>query len=389
MNGGHRLLTYCTNVHPGESVAEIRAALERFSVPLKAELFADRPLGLGLWLSRTAADELCASAEVLEGFRRFLDRHGLFVFTLNAFPYGGFHGSRVKEEVFRPSWADPRRLRYTIDCAGILAELLPEGMDGSISSVPLGHSLAGFTAEDRRRSVDQLGRAAEELFSIEARTGHRIVLGLEPEPAAELATIEDALAFLCDEFLVDERRRRHVGICLDACHEAVQFRDPSRALEQIGAAGVALAKIQVTAALEVVSSGEDPAWPARLRSFDEGRYFHQVVMRDQAGELTEFSDLEPFFQEAVDARGFRDQAVARVHFHVPVHAALDGALRTTGASLAPFLKSAVASGLTDQFEVETYTFDVIPEAERAAMDAGELQSQLARELRWTLAALRA
>ena len=58
--------------------------------------------------------------------RGFLDAEGLYVFTINGFPYGAFHGQRVKEEVYLPDWRDEERLRYTDSLAWLLADLLPE-----------------------------------------------------------------------------------------------------------------------------------------------------------------------------------------------------------------------------------------------------------------------
>ena len=94
--------------------------------------------GVGLRLSARAAAELSAPA-VLAEFRRLSSRSNrMYVFTINGFPYGTFHGTRVKEEVYLPDWRDPERLRYTNLLADLLAELLPDdpGIEGSVSTVP-------------------------------------------------------------------------------------------------------------------------------------------------------------------------------------------------------------------------------------------------------------
>ena len=43
---GH--LTYCTNIHAGESWPEVRASLRRNLPAIKAAVAPDRPLGVGL-----------------------------------------------------------------------------------------------------------------------------------------------------------------------------------------------------------------------------------------------------------------------------------------------------------------------------------------------------
>src|SRR4029453_1040659 len=96
-------LAYCTNLFPAESLEDVRAAVARCA-PLRARLgLASLPLGLHL--SNRATEEI-EPPEALEAFRESLARAGVSVVTLNAFPFGGFHGARVKEDVFRPTWED-------------------------------------------------------------------------------------------------------------------------------------------------------------------------------------------------------------------------------------------------------------------------------------------
>lgn len=381
-------LAYCTNVHPGETVAAVRESLDSVTTEVKAAVSPDAPLGVGLWLAHDVARALATDGLARDEFRRFLVARGLHAFTLNAFPYGGFHRARVKEQVFRPSWAEPARAEYTIQCAEVLAALLEDGEEGSISTVPLGMVAAGFTAPDRGAAVAALRATADRLLRIADGTGRRIVLSLEPEPCAALDTIAAATRFLDAEVFAGDAdpRRAVLGVCIDACHEAVLFQDPAATVAACVDTGVRVGKVQVTSALQVERPALHADAIARLRSFDEGRYFHQASSRLSDGSVEVASDLEPFFiGRALDP----SVEVARVHFHVPVFAAPTGALRTTRDELAALLGAVRDAALTDQFEVETYTFEVVPEAERAALGASSLAGAIARELEWTRAALSA
>jgi hypothetical protein len=133
--GSH--LGYCTNIHPGESWDEIRANLGRYVPEVKRRVSPDAPFGLGLRLSCLAARQL-AGPESLAEFADFLRRESLYVFTINGFPYGPFHGTRVKEDVYLPDWRDEERLEYTNLLADLLAQWVPAGTasGGSISTVP-------------------------------------------------------------------------------------------------------------------------------------------------------------------------------------------------------------------------------------------------------------
>lgn len=378
-------LTYCTNVHPAESLDGVRRSLEQVAVRVAGNAAPSQPFGLGLWLASDVVDELLGGG--LAGFRDFLAAHGLFVFTLNAFPYRGFHEARVKERVFAPGWHEAARRDYTERCAEVLAALLPEHGDGSISTVPLGLDGPAFR---RGVAIDNLRRVADHLAALEGRTGRRIVLGIEPEPLALLSTIDAAAQFLDDEVFAGaaDARRRHLGVCFDTCHEAVMHRDMIASLRELDRRGIAIAKVQVTSALEL-REPQAVAGRRRLAQFDEGRYFHQTAYRRPDGSLCAYRELTEFLAAAERPGELAGVDKVRVHFHVPVFAELAGQLRTTRAELAAFLAVAARAPSCTQFEVETYTFDVIPPAERAALGAGDLAALLAAEIDWTRRALQA
>src|SRR5215831_6257822 len=113
MKLGHGLhLAYCTNVHRGETWEETYRSLNEYALAVRDRVCSGRPYAIGLRLSQRAALELNDPPRLLE-FQRWLDRNGCYVFTINGFPFGRFHGTRVKEQVYRPDWTDPQRLEYT------------------------------------------------------------------------------------------------------------------------------------------------------------------------------------------------------------------------------------------------------------------------------------
>ena len=107
---------------------------------------------------------------------------------------------------------------------------------------------------------------------------------------------------------------RHIGLCFDACHMAVEFEDPAGALERLMAAGIRVCKVQISSALRVRSRGSlrrcAPSMP-----FAEDTYLHQVVERSRAG-VTRYVDL-PEAMRAARATAV-DSGEWRVHFHVPI-----------------------------------------------------------------------
>jgi sugar phosphate isomerase/epimerase len=378
-------LTYCTNIHAGESWPDIRASLESFLPAIKAEVSPGAPMGVGLRLSGIAADAL-AAPEALAELKAFLDREGLYVFTLNAFPYGPFHGTRVKEEVYQPDWTTPERLRFTNLAADIQAELLPDGMEGSVSTVPgTFKPLATPGAVDR--IADAMLQHCVHLVELERRTGKRIALAVEPEPYCFLETIEETIAFWQERLLSagsaygldEEAVRRHLGVCYDVCHAAVEYEDPIGSLEALAAAGIRVTKLQLSAAIRVPEV--NGTTESLLRPFDVGVYLHQTIER-QGGRLTRHPDLGPAFEAL---RAGKAGGEWRVHCHVPVFLDRYGELHSTQDFLAEILAYCRERHVSDHLEAETYTWDVLPAEHKGASKA----SAIARELLWTREQLRA
>ena len=373
-------LTYCTNIHAGESWPEVREVLARHVTAVRRAVAPDADFGVGLRLSAAAAAALAAPGEI-DALRSFLRENRLYVFTINGFPYGAFHGARVKQKVYLPDWRDDARLTYSNQLAELLAALLPDGVPGSVSTLP-GAFKPDVRPGDEARMAERLLAHAALLSAIEARTGKHIMLALEPEPCCHLETVAETIAFF-ERWL--GQARRHIGVCFDACHMAVEYEEPAAALAALAAAGITVAKVQVSAGLVVEHAG-GAAELAALGRFAEDVYLHQVVERAGGGELRRWVDLPEALAEAAAAA----PGVARewrVHFHVPLHRERLGAFRSTQAYLADTLRAVKHSGVCRQLEVETYTWDVLPPEHRGVGDASGLagvDSDIAHELRWVI-----
>jgi sugar phosphate isomerase/epimerase len=379
---GH--LTYCTNIHAGEALAEVMAGLARHLPAIKAAVSPDRPFGVGLRLGHRAAEGL-RDAGALAELKRFLAAGGYYVFTINGFPYGAFHGGAVKENAYRPDWSEPERLAYTNHLADLLATLLPPGEAGSVSTVPC--TFKPWVAGRLAAIVENLIRHVAHLAALRERSGQSIALALEPEPFCYLETIEETVEFFQQQLYsrqgvarlaslaglsaaaAEAALRRHIGVCYDVCHAAVEFEDPGQSVAQLRAAGIPIGKLQLSSALRVASLDADSA--RHLASFAEPVYLHQTVERS-GGALRRYADLPQALGAA--AAG----AELRVHFHVPVFLDKMEHFGTTQAFLAEILALHRAEPISPHLEVETYTWDVLPAAYRKA----DLGSAIARELNW-------
>lgn len=394
---GH--LTYCTNIHPGESWPEHFSQLKEFIPKIKNQLVPDAPMGIGLRLSNQASLSLSREKE-LKNFREWLDQVDGYVFTVNGFPYGQFHHHRVKDQVHVPDWTSPERLAYTLRLIRILAAILPPGMTGGISTSPLSYKPwfsenPSRLEETRERSTWNILLAVEQLARISNSSGIQIHLDIEPEPDGLIGDGAEFLEWYRDfllargiPYLKDHLRvsttvaeavlREHVQLCLDICHFSVGFIDQKGFLETCRKEGIRIGKLQLSSALKLPLPS---SLPERLKTgsllgeYDEPSYLHQVSGRSPTGIISHYPDIPDAIR---DLRG-SGATEWRSHFHIPLFSELDPPLATTSGDVRELLTLQNAQPFTHHLEVETYTWDVLPAALRDT-----LGQSIVRELRWVL-----
>lgn len=382
------VLTYCSNVHPAETWAEVANMLAHEVTAVANVAGREGSFPVGLRLSAAAAREL-ATPRAFDELQALLAEHAFEVCTINGFPFGEFATAPVKAAVYEPSWADPARVAYTLDLARLLVRILPTHASyGSVSTVPIGFRL-GTHAQDR--AAAHLVDVAVSLMQLEVATGRRIVVALEPEPMCTMATAVDVERWFARYLWTDaatvagaarhglappqvrDAVHRHLGVCFDVCHAAVEFDDPVAALDRFDAVGIVIGKIQLSCALTLTP---DPESLATLAAFADDVYLHQVVVRGHDGGLARYLDLPDALDDATAAAAEQ----WRVHFHVPVFAESLGAVQTTQPELIAVLRH--ASQRADMhFEVETYSWPMLDPQFRGA----RLADDIARELAWVRA----
>lgn len=373
------IFAYCTNIHPAESWQETFAALQTHALAVKRSLEGEStllsPFPLAPRLSARAAQELLAGEE-LPRFVDWVKQQGCKVFTINGFPYGAFHGTRVKEQVYRPDWAERSRLEYTLQLFQILLPFLQPGEEGSVSTLP--GSFKEFHA-DESKIFDHLIECASMLEKWSQQHGVDLHLGLEPEPLGHFENTQETLAFFerlwaygGDEHVL----KRRIGVNYDTCHFALEFDDCVDSLEAFRKAGIRISKVHLSAAL--ACDANDPAARECLRSFHEPTYLHQVLLRRADGSVTRYRDLPEFFEAGEAA--YAGSVEARVHFHIPLDADPLPPLRSTRSHAEELLAYARKHpDFCQHYEIETYTWGVLPDAMQRP-----LHEHLVAEYRWVL-----
>ena len=398
---GH--LTYCTNIHAGEKWDDHFAALKENVPPIKRRLSPDKPFGIGLRLSHLASVEL-GKRERLEEFKEWLQQEQCYVFVINGFPYGGFHHTKVKDQVHAPDWTTQDRVLYTIQLFNLLSELLPEGMEGGVSTSPLSYKhWHEDIREERQQAFDtateNVLKVVQDLIALRTATGKLMHLDMEPEPDGLFGNgpefiswyrhqlIPAGKAYLKQYLGLDAAAavaaiRDHVQLCYDICHFAVGYEDHEAVLNELELQGIKVGRIQVSAALKADMAPNPPDRSKTVeafKQFNESTYLHQVVSRQEDGSMKRYPDLPQALDNAKDP-GTREW---RSHFHVPLFVKDYGVLQSTQSDIQKVLSLQKQKRFSPYMEVETYTWEVLPEKLRVP-----LQESIVRELLWVDALLK-
>jgi hypothetical protein len=380
-------LTYCTNIHAGESWQEVFESIQKFIPHIKTRLGVQNPFGIGLRLSALAASQLLSHDHLMR-FATWLSLHNCYVFTINGFPYGGFHHQNVKDHVHQPDWQSEERLLYTQQLADILAYLLPDQIEGSISTSPLSYKYwhdSEHYDEVFSKSTLQLQKMIDYLHQIFLKTGKYIHLDLEPEPDGMLEKSTEVVEYF-DRYLLknppykpyhsDEWHnlvKKYIQICYDVCHFALAFEQIEHVILLFEPLGIKIGKIQISAAIKVdiphlIADRNDIA--KELSRFAESTYLHQVV-----SEQNQYRDL-PLALETIAHTSDKQW---RIHFHVPIFLEKYGVLHSTQSDIRDVLKYWRKNHFCSHLEIETYTWEVLPSDLKL-----DLSESISREYQWVL-----
>ena len=391
---GH--LSYCTNIHQGDDwISHFEALKENFPL-IKSNVSPHNAMGIGLRLSNRASLEL-SETEKLAEFKDWLKKEQAYVFTMNGFPYGEFHHGIVKDKVHRPDWTAPERYEYTKRIFSLLATLLPGNIEGGISTSPLSyrHWYKDETAlkEATIHSTEHILKVVEHLVKLHKSTGKILHLDIEPEPDGLLETgrefidwYENYLLPIGKDYLgkqlnytpaeAEEVIKRHVQLCYDVCHFALGYENHSTVVQELHKKGIQVGKIQISAALKATIPAEETLRNAvmdEFKMYNESTYLHQVIARKTDGEIIRYRDLPEAFADAHHPQ----VEEWRAHFHVPIFAEDFGRLESTQSDIVEVLKLQKSVNFTQHLEVETYTWEVLPNPLKLP-----LRESIERELLW-------
>lgn len=398
MNIGNNFnLTFCSNIFPGESWKEVFDSLKQNIPGIKNQINPNELFGIGLRLSNQAATELLSGNNIAL-FKNWLQEKGNYVFTINGFPYGGFHNRQVKDDVYKPDWTTNERLQYSLNLISVLEQLMEPGGETGFSTSPLSYKfwmLDGCNTTDVYEACCvNLIKCVEKMYQIRNQNGKHIHLDIEPEPDCLLENSEETISFF-KEYLIpygidylkhslsitnEEAERiikEHITVCYDICHFAVEFEEPAKVIHAFKSAGIKIGKVQISSALKIltndhIDSGKKLEY---YHAFAESTYLHQTVARNAEGYLIHFPDLSEAIKQFENPE-FKEW---RTHYHVPVFMHTYNQLQSTQEDILKVFDLLKKENFTNHLEVETYTWEVLPQQERLP-----LSESIIREMNWVI-----
>ena len=391
-------LTYCTNIHPGETWIEVATNLKRYLPQLKSRLSPNQPFGVGLRLADIATRELLAGN--LVQLQNWLQKQDLYVFTLNGFPYGGFHHQVVKDKVYAPDWSSVERLDYTLRLIEILTALLPSEIDGGISTLPISYKPWWHDAEAKKPILHQaslnLARAIARMAEVYRSTGKLIHLDLEPEPDGMLENTLEIIDFFQDWLLpiagkwlqenqgisqsvAEDWIVQHLRVCYDTCHFAVEYEEPDDIVRRFQQAGIKIGKVQLSSAIKIDVPAQNQRQEIlnRLSTFAESTYLHQVIARHREG-IEHYADLST----ALESFMTTEATEWRTHFHVPIFIPEYQPFASTQDHIVKLLQMLPSDAIGHHLEIETYTWEVLPSEMKL-----DILTSIEREYQWVLSVI--
>ena len=386
---GH--LTYSTLVHPADDWEQLWNSLNTYLPKVKARIAGNKSFGVCIRLAAPTAETLAASPAERAKLKKFLEDNDMYIYTANAFVYGHFKGDKVKEQVYEPDWRTEERSSYVMKVADILADVCPAGIAPSIQTSPLGFKPRVTGPDVVNSYTDHVLRVVAHLIALEDKTGRTVQLALEPEPYCFLETTDETIAYFRDHLYsgaaveklaklahvpiaeANAALRRHLGIVYDICHQAVEFENITESLQKLVDAGVPVFKLQEAAALHIPQVTQ--AAVDTLKKYAKTIYLTQTLEK-QNGKINKYLNVDDAIAAFEKSPG--GEREWRTHIHVPVFIDDLGQFRTTRFAIEDALRFHKQKPLSRHLEVETYTWDMLPESAKS----NDIVDYICRELEW-------
>jgi hypothetical protein len=279
--------------HPSRrNVAGNVCFAQNYTLAVREKVCPHAPFAIGLRLSERAAVELSDRKNTCWNFSAGSKKIPATFSPSTDFLTASFT-ARASRNRFTARLDFAGAVAYTNLLFDLLAELLPAGIEGSVSTLP--GSFKEFhpsTAKALKTIRQNIWRCVEHIARVSEKTKRKLHLGLEPEPLCLLENSAETIPFLrATPRRTSKTTRASTNISASITTPAISpwnLRSRKTPCPACVNHGIKISKIHLSSALKVSPT---PEAREELKKFSDDVYLHQVVARDESGKLTKFRTL--------------------------------------------------------------------------------------------------
>ncbi len=345
-------LCYCLNIfRPFKSPAELDILFKKIKA-LKKELSQpdSESFAIGIWVNKNFLAFL-EEQKNLNTLKEKMEQEKIYTYSFNVFPFEQFHDASIKEKVYFPDWMENARVDFTCRAARLLSRLIPDEVQGSLSTVP-----GTYTDKISKHNLSVIQKnflkTGQFLASLFQDTGKKILLAVEPEPDCLWSSARDFTDFYSTHLAEFPNKAEYIGICYDTAHHELAEDGPGKQFDYCIINNVNIAKIQFSSALgSPENSSKD-----ELAKFADEVYLHQTKIFKNNKIIAKFADLPHALAKA-------DRNLHwKIHYHIPLYVnKMPHGLIAEKHELETVLKKCKEKPeICSNLEIETYTYDILP-----------------------------
>jgi hypothetical protein len=360
-------LSYCTNIHFGESWEEVFYILKFHSRKLRNAFLKMDQFGIGLRLSNSSIINLSKSSFFFD-FLFWLKINNFYIKSVNGFPYSFFGSNYIKDNVYLPDWSNFKRYIYSRRIIILFSNFLNKNNFGGISTLPLSYKyfFCNYSYNNLYiKSIKYLYSLLILLNDIYVNNKIFIHLDIEPEPDCVVSNTLDYINFF-KKWLLDRiilyflKKKIHMfilnyfRICFDICHSSVEFESICQSFNSIFLFNIKFGKFQISSSLKIDKMNFYNSYV--FSYLPETPYIHQVYGKTFYDNIITYKDIS-----LAHILLYKKKIVEyRIHYHVPIFFDKYEIFESTQQYIIEFFKLLKKRNAFYIFEIETYTFDILP-----------------------------
>lgn len=401
-------LSYCTNIHKGESWNEVFTNIKKYTVNVKKLITRKKWFSIGLCLSNKSVKSL-TKKNILKKFQKWLLKKYIYIQTINSFCFTNFHEKNIKQKIYNPNWGTYERYIFTKQIINIIKHTLLITTTGTISTVPLFYK---YTIKTKKEKYILLQKSIINLMNILIhlkKINKNISICMEPEPDCYLEKTSDVITFYNkrlyihgNEYLQKNYKitkkinkqliKKYIKVCYDICHFSLFKEKIQQTLSKFKKEKIDIGKIQLSSGLK---TNEPKNYFLKNNFFKKLNkitkktpFLHQAYSTIINKNNTISSHYKDLFEikkrPLLEKKPIKmiNKKIWKVHYHIPLYKSKHQNFKTTQKEISNLFRILLNSKkykIPTSIEIETYTWDNFKKSQKI-----NLLTSIVNEYKYTL-----